>query len=271
MAAMPGMPGMPAMPVGVSMVPMMTPMMPMMSMGMNPMMAMMPMGMNPMMSMMGMHPMMAPMMSMGINQVMMPSNVQAQSPAADLAKSLRQPEATHEQFLEALEAAEAELKAAKERDKEPPPEGVGGDGALTRSGRDDVAGQAVEEAAGSADASDSQRCHLHPQKRPNAKCRFCQRAQAVPQEEERARHPSPPKVERNDLEDYSRRTFNCSPMLKDQIYGSTYFKSLLAITSIEDLMDEIAKYADTVDVYNTGSFVTSHPIKTATSKRKLQF
>lgn len=56
-------------------------------------------------------------------------------------------------------------------------------------------------------------------------------------------------------EDYSRRTFNCSPMLKDQIFGSTYFKSLLNITALEDLVDEIARYADTLDVYNAGSTV----------------
>jgi len=42
-------------------------------------------------------------------------------------------------------------------------------------------------------------------------------------------------------------------MLKDQIFQSSYFKSLLSISTIEDLIEEIAQYADTLDVYNGGS------------------
>jgi pre-mRNA-splicing factor 38B len=42
-------------------------------------------------------------------------------------------------------------------------------------------------------------------------------------------------------------------MLKDQILGSSYFKSLLSITGIDELIEEIEKYADTMDVYNGNS------------------
>eukprot|EP00438_Fugacium_kawagutii_P026816 Skav224713 [mRNA] locus=scaffold699:323963:343736:+ [translate_table: standard] len=59
--------------------------------------------------------------------------------------------------------------------------------------------------------------------------------------------------EMDDEEDYSRRTFNCSPILKDQILGSSYFKSMLQLTTIDEIIEEIKNYADTLDVYNSGS------------------
>lgn len=108
-------------------------------------------------------------------------------------------------------------------------------------------------------------CHLHPAKKPNAKCKFCQRASkvckaaAAPKKgKEEARESKDHKEaerynEADDEEDYSRRTFNCSPILKDQILGSSYFKSMLQLTTIDEIIEEIKNYADTLDVYNSGS------------------
>eukprot|EP00931_Biecheleriopsis_adriatica_P075830 TRINITY_DN4960_c0_g1_i2.p1 TRINITY_DN4960_c0_g1~~TRINITY_DN4960_c0_g1_i2.p1 ORF type:complete len:665 (+),score=178.55 TRINITY_DN4960_c0_g1_i2:203-1996(+) len=111
------------------------------------------------------------------------------------------------------------------------------------------------------------RCHLHPAKKPNAKCKFCQRAQQSAAKGKAddsgksnkedggsasSRHKKGSEYEAEE-EDYSRRTFNCSPMLKDQILGSSYFKSMLQLTTMEEIIDEISNYADTLDVYNIGS------------------
>jgi len=124
------------------------------------------------------------------------------------------------------------------------------------------------ETAKEAPPDEPPRCHLHPQKKPNSKCKFCQRAlshtvakaeKADPEQKSAGKesaHGAASSGKTTEFEDYSRRTFNCSPMLKDQIFGSSYFKSLLTITSIEDLSDEIANYADTLDVYNAGSMVS---------------
>ncbi|CAJ1421429.1 unnamed protein product [Effrenium voratum] len=120
-------------------------------------------------------------------------------------------------------------------------------------------------------------CHLHPAKKPNAKCKFCQRAakgcaKAAPKKPQEARERSAAdakehkeaerdtdqgvlasKKKDDDEEDYSRRTFNCSPILKDQILGSSYFKSVLQLTNMDEIIAEIKNYADTLDVYNPGS------------------
>jgi len=112
------------------------------------------------------------------------------------------------------------------------------------------------------------RCHLHPPKKPNAKCKFCQRALAAtaaatqksaspaPARSESQAQPEAKAKANEDVEDYSRRSFNCSPMLKDQILGSHYFKNLLNLTALDDLVSEIGRFADTFDVYNAGSTVS---------------
>ncbi|CAK9053671.1 Pre-mRNA splicing factor SR-like 1 (AtSRL1) [Durusdinium trenchii] len=111
-------------------------------------------------------------------------------------------------------------------------------------------------------------CHLHNVKKPNAKCKFCQKWLASQKAQEKEEKEGEPKDEKakisqaqqaqlDDEEDYSRRTFKCSTLLKDQIFGSSYFKSLLEVSDLEPLAEEIAKYADTLDVYNSGNNV--HP------------
>ena len=115
------------------------------------------------------------------------------------------------------------------------------------------------------------RCHLHNTKKPNAKCKFCQKwianqSQCQPVDkafskedgkDEKAKGQGGQAPDIHEEEDYSRRTFKCSTLLKDQIFGSSYFKSLLEVSDLKPLTDEIAKYADTLDVYNSGNNV--HP------------
>jgi len=136
--------------------------------------------------------------------------------------------------------------------------------------RDDDRGYADDQATKGEAKEECPPCHLHPAKKPNAKCKFCQRAskggKAAPKKAEAdgkeqkeaerdTEHGSQSKQKKDmdDEEDYSRRTFNCSPILKDQILGSSYFKSMLQLTTIEEIIEEIKNYADTLDVYNSGS------------------
>lgn len=250
----------------------------------------MPMGMGmPMMGMMGMPmvtPFMAPMAG-GMNPLMAMQALQQQEALAAAARaqaaavlSSSTPASTGKtgQVLPigaTAPAAEPKAEAARPQPASPDVPARG------RSTGRETAGRGASAAAGQAAAAappaestpeaveEVPPCHLHPQKKPNAKCKFCQRAQG---RNERARGGSPPSKDKDaeaggqpaaksrsqhgESEDYSRRTFNCSPMLKDQIFSSSYFKSLLTINSLEDLIEEIAKYADTLDVYNAGSTVS---------------
>jgi len=90
------------------------------------------------------------------------------------------------------------------------------------------------------------RCHLH--KRPQASCRFCQRH-------------APPKATKEVVSQVKRAiknskktTFNCGPMLREQVLMSTYYKSLTAIQTVDEFVDEAHRYAtDGIDVYRPGS------------------
>mmetsp|Transcript_35175 Transcript_35175/g.109811 ORF Transcript_35175/g.109811 Transcript_35175/m.109811 type:complete len:591 (-) Transcript_35175:74-1846(-) len=243
---------------------------------------------------MGMMPMMAPMMPMGMNPMMaaaasatVPTAPTAPPSSPTVAPVLppEQPEpqveklSSKEKLLKDLEAASAELSskaAERDHDREPDFGTPSRPGPVSGSSRAATPPASSEpEPAEAAKADDEPpRCHLHPQRKPNAKCKFCQRAQTLslakaekaaekaepePKPKPAAKEAAPSTASASkgqDFEDYSRRTFNCSPMLKDQIFGSSYFKSLLAINSVEDLSDEIANYADTLDVYNAGSMVS---------------
>ena len=110
------------------------------------------------------------------------------------------------------------------------------------------------------------RCHLHNTKKPNAKCKFCQKwlssqsqsqCQKVPEKEDAKDEKAKVHLEKRWREDYSRRTFKSSTLLKRPDPWSSYFKSLLEVSDLPPLTDEIARYADTLDVYNSGNNV--HP------------
>jgi len=119
----------------------------------------------------------------------------------------------------------------------------------------------VEKATPSREAEDRDkkpRCFLHT--KPNPKCKKCQAAMSQSsskekKEEQAAKElPDADEVMRRQRDDRSdKKVFQCSPMLKEQIMMSAYFKSLLEISGIDHLINEIIQYADTLDVYNPGS------------------
>mmetsp|Transcript_115095 Transcript_115095/g.357505 ORF Transcript_115095/g.357505 Transcript_115095/m.357505 type:complete len:574 (+) Transcript_115095:3-1724(+) len=230
---------------------------------------------------MGMMPMMAPMMPMGMNPMASAAAQPAAAttepaPVVEPVVERPEPPGGREQFIKELEATSAALPPLKpewEQEKEEAatplrvsPLSLGLGGAKTGAASSAAEADRAEEPKEALAPQEPPRCHLHPQKKPNAKCKFCQRAQGQnPAKAEEAKAAggasataaSAASASKNqDFEDYSRRTFNCSPMLKDQIFGSSYFKSLLSLSSIEELIDEIANYADTLDVYNAGSQVS---------------
>jgi len=247
--------------------------------------------MNPMMSMGMMNPMAMMMMRAAAGQVAA-GVVQTEAQKKDDIRA----EGRKEKLLRDLDEASAELEArAPEKrkgvfaDAEPsrPRSPAGRDddrerGEDHRGGRSERASASSSTAAvsGTQDSAaataaapeappEVPRCHLHPPKKPNAKCKFCQRALAAQQQQQqgakgaaggdegsKAAASSSERSREESTEDYSRRTFNCSPMLKDQIFGSTYFKSLLSLSSLEELIEEIGRFADTLDVYNVGSMVS---------------
>lgn len=106
------------------------------------------------------------------------------------------------------------------------------------------------------------RCFLH--QKPNKNCKKCQQALAASQSSTKEVAEEKPKesldadeiMKRNtskSSESSEKKNLQCSPMLKEQIVKSSYFKSLLDITSVDGLIPEIAQYVDTIDVYNPGS------------------
>mmetsp|Transcript_18088 Transcript_18088/g.35503 ORF Transcript_18088/g.35503 Transcript_18088/m.35503 type:complete len:598 (+) Transcript_18088:1-1794(+) len=248
-------------------------------------MTMVPMSMGMGMGM-GMMPMMAPMMAMGMNPMLatglpMQQRLMEAQAQAEQVNDTKDTVDTEERFSKEANIRSFERHSNVEREKhgiddaapstKPTPSSASGSTtAAGPSNTDPAANTSAEQQEGTKETEEEGepfRCHLHPQRKPNAKCKFCQRAQGHTVQKP-APEPEPKTVKsdptlsttanaaKGEFEDYSRRTFNCSPMLKDQIFGSSYFKSLLTINSIEDLIDEIANYADTLDVYNPGSMVS---------------
>lgn len=87
-------------------------------------------------------------------------------------------------------------------------------------------------------------CHLH--KKPQTSCKFCQRYLSAKQQVEECNA----RRQAESRETSKKQIFNCSPMLKEQVLKSSYYKSLINITNLEDLAQEIQQYAaDTMDVY----------------------
>lgn len=239
--AMMGMPGIPMMGMGASF--------PMMG---YPGMAMMGMPVMPMMGMPGMNVLGAAQVAAQLEQVAAQIASQAPLDTKEATKAAQTASSAQPLPRASTEPRQDEIKPIKP----------------STTGLDAVNSSAE---TSKADAEEEQQkpppsCHLHV--KPNAKCKFCLRA--VGQTAKSANSKSTPSSEsdkntsrgsssqkKNSSEDYTRRTFNCSPMLKDQILQSRYFKTLLSsITTLEDLIEEITKYADTLDVYNAGSMTS---------------
>lgn len=102
------------------------------------------------------------------------------------------------------------------------------------------------------------KCFLH--QKPNKNCKKCQAA--LKQEEadkeksqEEASH-ADASMKANSSGSQDKKELKCSPMLKEQISNSSYYKRLLEIKAIALLIKEINESVDTIDVYNPGSRIS---------------
>lgn len=93
------------------------------------------------------------------------------------------------------------------------------------------------------------RCHLH--KKPNKACKYCQRFVATKTQLE---DDTSTKKTSKSNEAGGEQTFNCSPLLKEQVLNCSYYKSLFSTDNVDDLIKEIVEFAaDTMDVYRTST------------------
>eukprot|EP00929_Paragymnodinium_shiwhaense_P008275 TRINITY_DN112223_c0_g1_i1.p1 TRINITY_DN112223_c0_g1~~TRINITY_DN112223_c0_g1_i1.p1 ORF type:complete len:568 (-),score=132.16 TRINITY_DN112223_c0_g1_i1:215-1918(-) len=96
------------------------------------------------------------------------------------------------------------------------------------------------------------RCFLH--KKPNPKCKKCQAAlqakAAAEEKKEEKKEDAATGAESSEKRERQRTPFNLANMLKDQVLKSTYYKSLLDIKTMDNLVQEIVEYPDTLDLYN---------------------
>jgi len=103
------------------------------------------------------------------------------------------------------------------------------------------------------------KCFLH--KKPNKACKKCQQAMAQSSKDEgkdKPRESSGVDQERGQAKKPAdeKKELKCSPMLKEQIVNSSYFKRLLNIKDVKGLIHEIITDVDTIDVYNAGSKIS---------------
>lgn len=97
-----------------------------------------------------------------------------------------------------------------------------------------------------AEDPEKHRCPLH--KKANGACKFCKKYVEAKKEAEAALNWRPS----DEREMSTKMVFNCSPLLKNQLLNSSYYKSLLTISSIPEFVSEIQQYAtDTMDVYKS--------------------
>mmetsp|Transcript_42611 Transcript_42611/g.68020 ORF Transcript_42611/g.68020 Transcript_42611/m.68020 type:complete len:633 (+) Transcript_42611:84-1982(+) len=267
--------------------------MPGMQMGMTPQMAgmsqmaMAPMAMGTPMGMMQVMPMGVPMMPMqpmqpmgmmGMNPMMMVPG--AQMPAAGMTAMPTQEPSTASvlpQLPPAVPSSGSRHRPRRE-DADSDEDGrgmqalrnIGNAAAHSKEARkNEQSASAKEEAAEntstvpSSEPSEKKRCHLHS-KKPSASCKVCRRIKEAEENEAKGSSEQAAKsstkdstdkdeISRRDRDEATRLTFSCSPMLKDQILKSSYFKSLLEFTTIEGLIEEINHYADRLAIYNQGS------------------
>mmetsp|Transcript_68437 Transcript_68437/g.135230 ORF Transcript_68437/g.135230 Transcript_68437/m.135230 type:complete len:543 (-) Transcript_68437:79-1707(-) len=118
--------------------------------------------------------------------------------------------------------------------------------------------------------AERQRCHLH--KKIKDGCKFCQRHKdfVSRKEEDRAAlrdkfisdvrrqskgegRPDDLGRERKKLDLASSKTFGFPPLLQSHIVESTHFKTLMALEQFEEITEEIANFADTIEPYMQNS------------------
>mmetsp|Transcript_30581 Transcript_30581/g.71437 ORF Transcript_30581/g.71437 Transcript_30581/m.71437 type:complete len:256 (+) Transcript_30581:45-812(+) len=94
------------------------------------------------------------------------------------------------------------------------------------------------------------RCHLH--KKAQRSCKFCQRAENAKKEAQEEAAAALAKKRDAAAAQKKERKFNCSPLLLEQVLSSSYYRMLMNVTNLEDLIEEIHQFgADTLDVYRT--------------------
>jgi len=135
----------------------------------------------------------------------------------------------------------------------PPVEVAGARSDLASAASVGEEGQAPPPAA-EASKEEPKRCHLHT--KPNRWCKACQRSASTsgpPRTETKAAGgQAAPESGVKELEP-SRGNFLVSPMLRDQLLKSSYFKGLLSITSVDGLAEEIQTSGDSLEVYEKGT------------------
>jgi len=242
-------------PMGMMQVmqPMMMPMQPMQPMGM--------MGMNPMMMVPGAQMSAAAMTPMPTQETSTANAFPQLPPAVPSSGSRHRPrredpasdeEGRGQQALRNVGSAAAQSKEARR-------------GEQSSSAAENSGVEALEKSSAVTEPSEKKRCHLHS-KKPSASCKVCRRIKEAEENEAKDGAASEQtsrsstkdsrdkdEISRRDRDEATRLSFSCSPMLKDQILKSSYFKSLLEFTTIEGLIEEINHYADRLAIYNQGS------------------
>lgn len=113
--------------------------------------------------------------------------------------------------------------------------------------------------------AERRRCHLH--KKPNKNCKFCQRHQEFvsKREEDKAamrkkfiddvrnggRDPknSGPGNKHGPLELVNSKTFGFPPLLQSHVVECAHFKTLMTLDSIEQIVQEICSFVDSIEPY----------------------
>jgi len=244
-------------------------------------MAMMPQGMMPAMGMMPMGVQMMPMGMMGMNgmngmnpMMMMQGQMNAGMMGSQSSGNQEDP-ASHAPHKAVSSGSGSRRHRRDEDDSDEEGRGrqalrnVGSAAAHSKEAKKSGTSQSEAAAAPPAEAAPEpekkKRCHLHT--KPSNSCKVCRRikdenaaldaskepVQDLPDKDEGGRR------EKDEAQSESAKdfVFRCSPMLKDQILKSSYFKSLMEITTVEALCEEIIEYADNLDVYNSGGASTT--------------
>eukprot|EP00928_Gymnodinium_smaydae_P026576 TRINITY_DN20825_c0_g1_i1.p1 TRINITY_DN20825_c0_g1~~TRINITY_DN20825_c0_g1_i1.p1 ORF type:complete len:556 (+),score=151.73 TRINITY_DN20825_c0_g1_i1:78-1745(+) len=135
---------------------------------------------------------------------------------------------------------------------------------LQRGGVGSAAAEAAPQAAPQVEVS---QCHLH--KKPNNKCKFCQRYKeamnAAKEERAQAAKASGPgqrqpgkmtaeEVRSGPLE--LEKGFGLSPIIVQHISGSAHYKELLTFESLNQVVNEMYQYADGIEPYAQNSNTT---------------
>jgi len=125
----------------------------------------------------------------------------------------------------------------------------------------------LKEQAAQREEAEKKKCHLH--KKPNKKCKFCQRYEAFVNTQKTSAEGSGGKKElaaglliddmmeqRGPLEVVNSKTFGFSPLLQTHIVESAHLKALLTLENFDQLVDEMYQFADNIEPYMANSSTT---------------